>query len=70
MPLKPIEDNHRVTTWRDVEFWMADEAGSLVLCRITHEALRELLEQVASDVFDAGEADEAGCILVTKQALN
>jgi hypothetical protein len=49
---------------------MLDEAGSLVLCRITPEALRELLEQVASDVFDASEADEAGCILATKEALN
>jgi hypothetical protein len=58
MPLKPLEDNNQVTTWRGVEFWMADEAGSLVLCSITHEALRELLEQVASDVFDAGEAEK------------
>jgi hypothetical protein len=34
------------------------------------EAYRELLEQVASDAFDAGEANEAGCVLVTKEALN
>jgi hypothetical protein len=69
---------------------MRDEAGSLVFCRISHDALRdhaklahfegpdnkvfeanrELLEQLASDAFDAGKADEAGCILVTKEVLN
>jgi Protein of unknown function (DUF1488) len=90
MPLKRLEDDHRVTTWRGVEFWMADEAGSLVFCRISHEALRdqakrahyegtddkvfeayhELLEQVASDAFDADASDEAGCVLVTKEALD
>jgi hypothetical protein len=35
------------------------------------EAYRELIEQVASDTFDAGvDVDEAGCILVTKEALD
>jgi Protein of unknown function (DUF1488) len=35
------------------------------------EAYRELIEQVASDTFDAGvNVDEAGCILVTKEALD
>jgi hypothetical protein len=90
MPLKRLEDDYRVTTWRGVEFWMADEAGSLVFCRISHEALREqakrahfertddkvfeayqeLLEQLASDAFDADKVDEAGCVVVTKEALN
>ena len=90
MPLKRLEHDHRVTTWRGVEFWMADEAGSLVFCRISHEALRdqanrthfegtddkvfeayqELLEQVVSDAFDADASDEAGCVLVTKEALD
>jgi len=90
MPLTRLEDDHRVTTWRGVEFWMADEAGTLVFCRISHEALRahanrtkfegpddkvfeayrELLEHVASDAFDAGKANEAGCVLVTREALN
>jgi hypothetical protein len=41
MPLKRLEDDNRVTTWRGVEFWMSDEAGSLVFCRISHEALRD-----------------------------
>jgi hypothetical protein len=41
MPLKRFKNDHRVTTWRGVEFWMADEAGSLVFCRIDHEALRD-----------------------------
>lgn len=91
MPLERLEDDHRVTTGRGVEFWMADEVGSLVFCRVSHEALqdqaarvhfegtddkvfeayRELIEQVASDTFDAGvNVDEAGCILVTKEALD
>jgi Protein of unknown function (DUF1488) len=90
MPLKRLQRDHRVTTWRGVEFWMADEAGSLVFCRISHDALRdharrahfegtddrvfeayqELLKQLASDAFDAGEADEAGCVHVTNEAFN
>jgi hypothetical protein len=40
MPLKRLERDHRVTTWRGVEFWMVDEAEGLVFCRISHEALR------------------------------
>ena len=90
MPLKRLDDDYRVTTWRGVEFWMADEAGGLVFCRISHEALRDqanrthckgaddnvfevyrkLLEQEASDAFDAEASDEAGCVLVTKEALD
>ena len=90
MPLKRLQRDHRVTTWRGVEFWMADEAGNLVFCRISHDALRDyakrahfegtddkvfeayqkLLEQLASDAFDAGKADEAGCVHVSKDALN
>jgi uncharacterized protein with von Willebrand factor type A (vWA) domain len=41
MPLKRLKNDHRVTTWRGVELWMAHEAGSLVFCRISHEALRD-----------------------------
>jgi Protein of unknown function (DUF1488) len=90
MPLKRLLHDHRITTWRGVEFWMADEAGSLVFCRIKREALRhqanrthfegtddkvfeayqDLLEQVASDAFDADASDEAGCVFVTKEALD
>ena len=90
MPLKRLEDDHRVTTWHGIEFWMADETGSLVFCRVTHEALRDqvkhthfegtdikvfevyqgLLEQVASDAFDADAINEAGCVIVTKEALD
>ena len=90
MPLKRLERDHRVTTWRGVEFWMRDEGGSLVFCRVSHEALRDqakrthfegtddkvfeayrdLLEQVASNAFDAGDANEAGCVLIAKEALN
>jgi hypothetical protein len=91
MPLERLEDDHRVSTGRGVEFWMADEVRSLVFCRVSHEALRdqaarvhfegtddqvfeayrELIEQVASDTFDAGvNLDEVGCILVTNEALD
>ena len=91
MPLSRLKNDHRVTTWRGVEFWMADEAGSLVFCRISHEkALRDqakrthfegtdlkvfqayqnLFEQVASDAFDAAAINEAGCVIVTKEALD
>ena len=41
MPLERLEDDQRVTTGRGVEFWMADEVGSLVSCRVSHEALRD-----------------------------
>ena len=35
------------------------------------EAYRELIEQVASDAYDAGASvDDAGCVLVTSQALD
>ena len=90
MPLKRLKNDHRVTTWRGVELWMVDEAGSLVFCRISHEALRDqakrthfegadvnvfqsyqnLFEQVASDAFDAAAINEAGCVIVTKEALD
>ena len=91
MPLERLDDDHRVTTGRGIEFCMAGEVGNLVSCRVSHEALRdqaarvhfegtddqvfgayrELIEQVASDTFDAGvDVDEAGCILVTKEALD
>jgi hypothetical protein len=90
MPLKRLKNDYRVTTWRGVEFWMADEIGSLVSCRINREALRgqanrahfegtddkvfeiyqDKLEQVASDAFDADACNEAGCVIVTKEALD
>ncbi len=89
MPLKRLKDDYRVTTWRGVEFWMADETGSLVFCRINREALRgqanrhfegtydkvfeiyqDKLEQVASDAFDADACNEAGWVIVTKEALD
>ena len=89
MPLKRLNADHRITTWRGVEFWMADEAGILVFCRVSHKALRyyanrnhfegndglvfeayqDLLEQVASDTFDSDACNEAGCIIVDKEAL-
>ena len=34
------------------------------------EVYQELLEQVASDAFDADASDQAGCVLVTKEALD
>src|SRR5262245_27842013 len=89
MPLRRLNADHRVTTWRGVAFWMADEAGILVFCRVSHEALRyqanrehfewhdglvfeayrDLLEQVVSDTYDSDACNEAGCIIVHKEAL-
>ena len=89
MPLERLENSYRVMSLRGVEFWMADETGTFVFCRITREALRfqakrshfdgndnkvfevyqDLLEQVASDAFDAAACNEAGCVIVTKEAL-
>ena len=89
MPLERLENSYRVMSLRGVEFWMADETGSLVFCRITREALRfqakrshfdgndnkvfevyqGLLEQAASDAFDAAACNEAGCVIVTKETL-
>jgi hypothetical protein len=35
------------------------------------EAYRELIEQVASDAYDAGaNVDDGGCVLVTSEALD
>ena len=35
------------------------------------EAYRELIEQVASDAYDAGaKVDDAGCVLVTSEAID
>ena len=92
MPLTRLDDgNHRLSTWHGVKFWMADEDGHPVLCRVSHEALddqakrvhfqgtdeevfeayRELIEQIASDAYDAGASvDDDGCVLVTSEALD
>jgi hypothetical protein len=40
MPLTRLDDgNYRPSTWRGVKFWMADDDGHPVLCRVSHEAL-------------------------------
>jgi hypothetical protein len=88
MPLTRMKDDYTISD--GVKFWMADE-GRPVLCRVSHEALRdhadrvwlnvaddkvfeayrELIEQVASDAYDAGDnVDDAGCVLVTSEALD
>jgi Protein of unknown function (DUF1488) len=88
MPLTRMKDDY--TTSDGVKFWMVDQ-GRPVLCRVTHDALRdhadrvrlnvaddkvfeayrELIEQVASDAYDAGaNVDDAGCVLVTSEALD
>ena len=87
MPLTRMEDHH--TKSDGVKHWMTDKRRP-VLCRVTHEALRdhadrvrlnvadekvfeayrELIEQVASDAYDAGTSvDDAGLVLVTSEAL-
>ena len=36
----------------------------------TFEVYQDLLEQVASDAFDADACNEAGCVIVTKETLD
>ena len=87
MPLERHIDD--LTASDGVKFWMSDGERP-VLCRVSHEALRdladrvhfdgtddkvfeayrELIEQVASDAYDAGTSvDDAGLVLVTSEAL-
>ena len=87
MPLERHIDD--LTACDGIKFWMSDGERP-VLCRVSHEALRdlaerahfegtdekvfeayrELIEQVASDAYDAGTSfDDAGVILVTSEAL-
>ena len=92
MPLTRLDnDDYRPSTWHGVKFWMADEDGHPVLCRVSHEALvdhagrthfegadkeifeayREIIEQIASDAFDADAGvDDDGAILVISEALD
>ena len=87
MPLERHIDD--LTACDGIKFWMSD-GERRVLCRVSHEALRdladrvhfagsdekvfeayrELVEQVASDAYDAGTSyDESGLVLVTSEAL-
>ena len=84
MPLERHIDD--LTACDGIKFWMSDGERP-VLCRVSHEALRdladrvnfggtdveayrELVEQVASDAYDAGTSvDDAGLVLVTSEAL-
>ena len=88
MPLTRLRDEYLEQD--GVRFLMADEDGSTVACRVSHEALRdhadrvhfsgtdgavfeayrELIEDLASEAFDAeGPFDEHGRVLVTSEAL-
>ena len=87
MPLERHIDD--LTACDGIKFWMSDGERP-VLCRVSHEALRdladrvhfdgtdekvfeayrELIEQVASDAYDAGTSvDDAGLVLVASEAL-
>ena len=84
-----FSDIDDLTACDGIKFWMSDGERP-VLCRVSHEALRdlaervhfegtdekvfeayrELIEQVASDAYDAGTSfDDAGLVLVTSEAL-
>ena len=88
MPLERHIDD--LTACDGIKFWMSDGERP-VLCRVSHEALRdlaervhfegtdekvfeayrELIEQVASDAYDAGTSfDDAGLVLVTSASLS
>jgi hypothetical protein len=88
MPLTRL--NNEYLDEGGVRFLMEDAEGTIVACRVSHEALRdhanrlhlsgsdvavfeayrELIEQVASDAYDAeSPLDEYGRVLVTSEAL-
>lgn len=88
MPLTRLEEPYIVAD--GIRFSMRDDEGNIVICRVTHEALRdhadrqhlastddavfiayrELIEDIASEAFDAGgPSDDQGRILVTSEAL-
>ena len=49
MPLTRMKDDYIISD--GVKFWMADE-GRPVLCRVTHEALRDHADRVRLNVAD------------------
>ena len=53
MPLTRMKDDYTILD--GVKFWMADE-GRPVLCRVTHEALRDHADRVRLNVADGLEA--------------
>ena len=53
MPLTQLsDDDYRPSAWRGIKFWMADEDGHRVLCRVSHEALRDHAGRVHLDAED------------------
>ena len=70
MPLKRLKNDHRVTTWRGVELWMADEAGSLVFCRISHEALRDQAKRTHFDVRISITENQSRYIVIGRRRSN
>ena len=53
MPLTQLnDDDYRPSAWRGIKFWMADEDGHPVLCRVSHEALRDHGGRVHLDAED------------------
>jgi hypothetical protein len=88
MPLRRLKDMYLLQD--GVRFLMVDDEGSTLICRVSHEALRdqadrlhfvatddaifeeyrELIEDIASEAFDAGgPLDHYGRILVTSEAM-
>jgi Protein of unknown function (DUF1488) len=51
MPLIRMKDDYTISD--GVKFWMADE-GRPVLCRVTHEALRDHADRLRLNVADEG----------------
>jgi hypothetical protein len=88
MPLTRLKNDYLEED--GVRFLMGDELGDTVVCRVSHEALRdhaervhlsgsdsdvfeayrELIEDLASEAFDAeGPFDRHGRVLVTSEAI-
>lgn len=78
MPLTRLKEPYIIAD--GIHFSMRDDEGNIVVCRVTHEALRdhadrqhhasaddavfmayrELIEDIASEAFDAGGPSESG----------
>ena len=63
MPLTRMKDDYIISD--GVKFWMADK-GRPVLCRVTHEALRDHADRVRFNVADEKvfEAYRLACLAV------
>jgi hypothetical protein len=66
MPLTRMKDDYTISD--GVEVWMADE-GRPVLCRVTHEALRDHADRVRLNVAMTRSSKPIASLLSRSQAM-